>query len=143
MVWTAKKTHCRPMSKCMLSDHQCSLSRWLFHVWSIVQSHLQNNRRVHWASLRSLATMNINVVKLSLNGKRLSWMITNVEVPIVLSLLCVWTHNISIIIDTILILLSNVSKILVLSSLSLMVDSGNMSIQVSLKRFKNKTCRST
>ena len=29
-----------------------------------------------WASLKSLATRNINVIKLSLNGKRLSWLFT-------------------------------------------------------------------
>ena len=125
MVWTARHTHCRPMSKNMIFHHQCSLARQSLHLWPLVQSRLQHSlprllscsfmrsegfsielfsaygtipqtlvlllhkckqsfflRRErelaspsHWAPLRSLTIMNINVVNLSLNGKNFSWLL--------------------------------------------------------------------
>ena len=42
MVWTARHSQCRPMSRSMIFHHQCSLARRLLHLWPIVQSRLQH-----------------------------------------------------------------------------------------------------
>ena len=43
IVWTVRHTHCRPISKSIISHHQCGLVRRLLHLWPTVQSRLQHN----------------------------------------------------------------------------------------------------
>ena len=164
MIWTARHTECRPMSRNTISRHQWTFARQSLHPWPIVQSRLQHSDPlfmlltftltrsdrlsielfgVHknstntfrtdskatggtlilqwkrklvsfsfWVWLRSLATMNINVVKLSLNGKSLS------AFHSVSSRLCVRIQKFHTCCLSISILLSHVGKILVLSFLS-------------------------
>ena len=94
MVWTDKHTQCCHMSRNMISHHQRSLARQSPHLSPIVPTFIfsvvfHDKCSVHhspyrrelvslslWASLRSLATMIINVGRLPMNGKRLSWLFT-------------------------------------------------------------------
>ena len=43
MVWTARHTQCRPMSRNMIFHHQRNLARQSLHPWPIVQSRLQHS----------------------------------------------------------------------------------------------------
>ena len=90
-----------------------------------------------WASLRSLATMNINAVKLSLNRNSCSWMLTCVACHLSLVSYAARSRE-----SAFLPRLSSFSWFTsaifwVCLWASLMADIGNRSIQPSVKRFKS------